>query len=252
MAKKGKNDEDNDMWADVSDMDVDHGGGDVLNVSVDDQHTSMDSDIGFVGDKVEISAEDIIMNRKSINYSALENRIRAIWKPVGQLQVIDIDINYYIIRFSNERDYTEVLMQGPWTIYGSYLTVQPWSHSFTKPEKHPMQVIVWVRLPGLTYRYYSKALFCHIATLIGRVIKIDYNTKVGGRGKFACLAILVDLNKPLLSCIRIDGSLQKLEYEGLQHVCYTCGMYGHSKESCEEGKINLIRSKKCWLTVGEE
>ncbi|KAE8681890.1 hypothetical protein F3Y22_tig00111298pilonHSYRG00016 [Hibiscus syriacus] len=34
-----------------------------------------------------------------------------------------------------------------------------------------------------------------------------------GRGKFARLAVLVDLNKSLLSCIRIDGSIQKLEYE---------------------------------------
>ncbi|KAE8724946.1 hypothetical protein F3Y22_tig00009107pilonHSYRG00008 [Hibiscus syriacus] len=87
-----------------------------------------------------------------------------------------------------------------------------------------------VRLSGLPYRYYNKALFRHIASFIGRVIKIDYNTDAGGREKFARLTIIEDLTKPLLSCIRIDGILQKLEYEGLQNIYYECGVYGHTKE----------------------
>ncbi|KAE8702357.1 hypothetical protein F3Y22_tig00110483pilonHSYRG00299 [Hibiscus syriacus] len=36
---------------------------------------------------------------------------------------------------------------------------------------------------------------------IGKVIKVDYNTHAGERGKFARLAVMVDLNKPLKFCI---------------------------------------------------
>ncbi|KAL4367186.1 hypothetical protein GQ457_05G026000 [Hibiscus cannabinus] len=49
---------------------------------------------------------------------------------------------------------------------------------------------------------------------------------------FAQLAVIVDLNKPLLFFIRIDGRIQKLEYEGLHHICFECGVFGHSKEVC--------------------
>ncbi|KAK8480711.1 hypothetical protein V6N12_018484 [Hibiscus sabdariffa] len=45
--------------------------------------------------------------------------------------------------------------------------------------------------------------------------------------------VLVDLNKPLLARIRIDGTIQRIEYEGLHHICYNCGTYGHSKEHCD-------------------
>ncbi|KAL4278534.1 hypothetical protein GQ457_03G023770 [Hibiscus cannabinus] len=189
-----------------------------------------------VHDQIDNNLKNAIVVRllgRTIGYKALVNRVNALWKPVGLLQVIDLDNNYFLVRFSAPTDYTKVLTEGPWTIYGSYLTIQPWSRNFLTSEKHPTQVVVWVRLPGLPYRYYTKAVFRHIANLVGKVVRIDYNTDAGERGRFARLAILVDLHKPLLSCIRVDGRIQKLEYEGLHHICYECGVYGHSKESCD-------------------
>ncbi|KAL4367991.1 hypothetical protein GQ457_05G027830 [Hibiscus cannabinus] len=44
------------------------------------------------------------------------------------------------------------------------------------------------------------------------VIVLD---EVGEKGKFARLAVIADLNKPLKACIEIDNFVQKLEYEGL-------------------------------------
>ncbi|KAK8490449.1 hypothetical protein V6N11_061759 [Hibiscus sabdariffa] len=54
-------------------------------------------------------------------------------------------------------------------------------------------------------------------------------------GKFARLAVMIDLKKPkpILSCIGIDGFIQKLLHEGLQQICYSCGRYGHTKEFLE-------------------
>ncbi|KAK8489371.1 hypothetical protein V6N11_082701 [Hibiscus sabdariffa] len=49
-------------------------------------------------------------------------------------------------------------------------------------------------------------------------------------GKFAHLAIVIDLNQLLISCIKIDCKLQKLNYEGLYNICYDYDVYGHSKD----------------------
>ncbi|KAL4296934.1 hypothetical protein GQ457_12G012780 [Hibiscus cannabinus] len=57
---------------------------------------------------------------------------------------------------------------------------------------------------GLPLRYYTKAIFCFFVVVLGSMVKINYNTQEGGCGKFARLSLLVDLNKPLRSCIRID------------------------------------------------
>ncbi|KAL4351355.1 hypothetical protein GQ457_06G013440 [Hibiscus cannabinus] len=186
-----------------------------------------------VHDKVDWSMRHTIIVRllgRSIGYKVLLDRIYGLWHPRGELQLIDLENNYYLVRFEDERDYADVLINRPWTIFGSYLTVQPWSRSFSTDEKYPSNIVVWVRLPGLPYRYYCKALFRRIAQLVGRVIKVDYNTKAGERGKFARLAIMVDLNKPLRSCIGIDNFVQKIEYESLQHICYSCGKYGHVED----------------------
>ncbi|KAL4333656.1 hypothetical protein GQ457_07G010760 [Hibiscus cannabinus] len=138
-----------------------------------------------VHDQVDHNMRNSLIVRllgRSIGFKALQFRILVLWKHVGDIKVIDLDNNYYIIWFSAESDYVKVLTQGPWTIYGSYLTVQPWSRQFSTLEEYPSKVIVWVRLPGMPYRYYSKALFRHIATLIGEVFRVDYNTTEGGRG----------------------------------------------------------------------
>ncbi|KAL4369248.1 hypothetical protein GQ457_05G028520 [Hibiscus cannabinus] len=116
-------------------------------------------------------------------------------------------------------------------LLGSYLKVQSWNRSFSPSENYPSQVIVWVRFSApITLPYYTNAMFRCIVDVLARVVKIDYNTQEGGCNKFACLALIVDLNKLLRSCIHIDGKLQRIEYEGLQQVCFVCGIYGHAKE----------------------
>ncbi|KAL4363955.1 hypothetical protein GQ457_04G039590 [Hibiscus cannabinus] len=153
---------------------------------------------------------------KTIGYRTLLNRIHYLWNPMGD-------------------------HGGTMGLYGSYLTVQPWSRGFSTNVSHPDKVMVWVRLPRLLYRYYTKSLFRYIANAIGRVVRIDYNTEDGKRGRFARLAVIVDLNRPLVSGIVIDGTRQDIEYEGLPSICYSCGKYGHAKETCgiENGNGNV-------------
>ncbi|XP_039020895.1 uncharacterized protein LOC120152846 [Hibiscus syriacus] len=168
---------------------------------------------------------------RTIGYLALWNKINILWQPMGRFQLIDLDNDYFLVRFESDRDYTNVLTEGPWVNFGSYLTVQPWSHSFDTTDSHPSQVIIWIRLSRLPYRYYTKALFWILAAEIGKVNKIDYNTRAEG-GKFARVAVTVDLNKLLLPCIGIDRFVQRLEYDGLQNIYFQCVLYEHVKDQC--------------------
>ncbi|KAE8697954.1 hypothetical protein F3Y22_tig00110607pilonHSYRG00166 [Hibiscus syriacus] len=126
--------------------------------------------------------------------------------------IIDLENDYFLVKFESEQDYIHVLMEGPWTIFGSYLTVQLWSRTFSTMEKHPSQVV-----------------------------KINYSTNSGERGRFTSLAVLVNLNKTLILCIKIDVFWKKIEYEGLQQICFHCGVYGHSKGSCGYAEVNTSK-----------
>ncbi|MBA0858473.1 hypothetical protein Goshw_026688 [Gossypium schwendimanii] len=46
------------------------------------------------------------------------------------------------------------------------------------------------------------------------------------------MAVYVDLEKPLVSHILINGRKQNFEYESLSTICFHCGRYGHVKNSC--------------------
>ncbi|KAL4281384.1 hypothetical protein GQ457_03G041560 [Hibiscus cannabinus] len=215
-----------DLDVDVKEDDVRIGGSSILPEIqfLDRVHNQVDAQL----------ARSVIVRLlgKSIGYRALLNRVKSLWNPKGDMCIIDLDNDYYLVRYAIEEDFQKVLSEGPWVIYGSYLTVQPWSRDFSTSEAHPSHIMVWVRLPKLPYRYYTKSMFRHIANVIGEVVRVDYNTSEGKRGRFARLAMLVDLRKPLVSGIVIDGHRQDIEYEGLPEICFKCGRVGHSKDMC--------------------
>ncbi|KAI9085993.1 hypothetical protein K1719_032070 [Acacia pycnantha] len=71
-----------------------------------------------------------------------------------------------------------------------------------------------------------------IGSVFGEVIKVDYNTDSGDRAKFARIAVMIDLTKPLISKILVDDDLIFVEYEGLPSICFICGRYGHLQQAC--------------------
>ncbi|KAH1107856.1 hypothetical protein J1N35_011624 [Gossypium stocksii] len=76
----------------------------------------------------------------------------------------------------------------------------------------------------------------------GTIVKIDYNTIVGKRGKFARFRVVIDLNKPLLGQINIDGSQYNIKDKGLPKICYVCGCFGHLKENCVKLEVEAIKN----------
>ncbi|CAN1132958.1 hypothetical protein LINPERHAP2_LOCUS7365 [Linum perenne] len=50
---------------------------------------------------------------RNIGYTYLCHRLRAIWKPVGNMHIVDLDRNCFMIKFSIEQDYFKALTGGP-------------------------------------------------------------------------------------------------------------------------------------------
>ncbi|CAI0433727.1 unnamed protein product [Linum tenue] len=91
---------------------------------------------------------------------------------------------------------------------------------------------VWVQLPAFPLHFYHREVLFSVGNMIGRTIKLDYHTLHQQREKFDRIAVEVDLSKPLVTRIRLDGAWQYLEYENLSVLCFECGKIVHTKESC--------------------
>ncbi|KAH1106098.1 hypothetical protein J1N35_009866 [Gossypium stocksii] len=76
-----------------------------------------------------------------------------------------------------------------------------------------------------------------ILKLLG--LKLDLQTDNRTRGRFACLVVFINLNKPLVSQVLVDGTVQRVEFEALPMVCFSCGKYGHVKELYPSVEANL-------------
>ncbi|PPR92871.1 hypothetical protein GOBAR_AA27805 [Gossypium barbadense] len=92
--------------------------------------------------------------------------------------------------------------------------------------------MAWIRLPGLPRYLYKRKILEKIGGIIGKVVRLDLNTGSRIRGRFARLVVYVNLHKPLISKVLVNGVQQKVEYEALPTIYFSCGKYGHTKELC--------------------
>ncbi|MBA0721841.1 hypothetical protein Golax_009345, partial [Gossypium laxum] len=63
---------------------------------------------------------------RNIGFSILQNKIYNLWRHSAPLHMMDIENGYFLVKFQNKLDCEKAFSEGPWTIFGQYLTVQPW------------------------------------------------------------------------------------------------------------------------------
>ncbi|KAH1056078.1 hypothetical protein J1N35_034143 [Gossypium stocksii] len=80
------------------------------------------------------------------------------------------------------------------------------------------------------------------------VTKIDEHANAVRRGRFACLAVSVDLRKPLISKVKINKCIQYVEYVSLQNVYFKCRLYGHNMDWCMTNNEPLPDCQANWGT----
>ncbi|KAK9006785.1 hypothetical protein V6N11_019118 [Hibiscus sabdariffa] len=61
---------------------------------------------------------------RRIGYTTLHTKILELWKPQQSIRLMDIENDYFLVTFKLRSDYLKALAEGPWTIFGHYLTVQ--------------------------------------------------------------------------------------------------------------------------------
>ncbi|XP_039007580.1 uncharacterized protein LOC120135376 [Hibiscus syriacus] len=159
---------------------------------------------------------------RNIDLNALNNKTYALWHPSQSFNLTDLEIGYFHARFQNDDDYTKVLAEGSWIIYGQYLTVKPWNMEFHTSQSYPTTIVTWIRFSGLPKYLYSKKFPSSIGNLVRKVAKLDFHKRTNNRRKFAGVVVYIDLTRPKISKVVVGNKIQTVEYENLPLICFVC------------------------------
>lgn len=111
-----------------------------------------------------------------------------------------------IILFDSMPNLTQHVLEGDlWLIQGHYLTVMKWRPNFRPENREINSMMVWVRLARIPIEFYNEKVLIQIGGKLGRAVKVDVTTLRAARGKYACICVEVDLTKPLVSMVTLNG-----------------------------------------------
>ncbi|KAL7219922.1 hypothetical protein ACSBR2_012894 [Camellia fascicularis] len=141
---------------------------------------------------------------KTVGYKLFMLKMSKIWGLQVDFEALDIGNAFFNVKFDMIEDYTKDT------------------------------TAIWVRFPNLPIEYYNEKVLFHIAKALGVPLKVDTNTAMAARGKYARVCIEIDLRKPLISHFTISKYTYGVEYEYLHLLCFFCSKVGHRQESCSD------------------
>ncbi|MBA0838991.1 hypothetical protein Goarm_004766 [Gossypium armourianum] len=127
-----------------------------------------------------------------IGIQTLSNRIYRLWKPSTPISIMDLENDYFLVKFQEEVDYVRTLTEGPWIVFGQYLMIQPWSQYFSTSQTYPSNVVAWIRFPRILGFMYRKSVLTNIGEMVVHVIKLDDQTGNAQKGRFVRMVVLLD------------------------------------------------------------
>lgn len=175
---------------------------------------------------------------RTVGYNFLLRKLQNMWRPTATMDLVALENEYFLVRFSSKKDYEYAKLGGPWMILDHYLVVKEWYPNFDPLNDKTEKLIVWVRIPCLPIEYFNFVFLKKVGKKIGRPIRADFSTDMASRGKFARMCVEVDITKPLLAKFKLKNRVRRVEYEGIHLVCFGCGMYGHKQEECPKRQSN--------------
>ncbi|KAG8385897.1 hypothetical protein BUALT_Bualt03G0092900 [Buddleja alternifolia] len=152
-----------------------------------------------------------------------------------------LDHKHVWIRLFYPNDYARVWMKQTWYFDGFPMRVLKWTSEFDPNEESPVMPI-WIKVFGLRPHWFHRQFLYHVASLIGKPLKLDEATTQIDNPVVARMCVEINVLERLQSDIpiQIGGKTKffKVQYEGIPEYCKICRHRGHSVAACYLNKEN--------------
>lgn len=169
---------------------------------------------------------------RALEYRLFRAKLNDLWNPKGNMKCVDVGHGFYIVSFECREDRSKVIREGPWFVNGRFLTIRMWEPNFQPSQAKFSAVALWLRLPELPWEYYNPWSLRKITEAIGPLLRVDGYTAMAERANFARVCVQLNTDKPLPKSIRIGDRKQSIQYEGINTLCFECGIIGHRRDLC--------------------
>lgn len=177
------------------------------------------------------------------------------WKLEGGWSITSLDRHHVFVRLENEADMIRVWPRNRWFIGEHLMKVFKWLPTFRASSSsslaEPSLAAVWISFPHLPVVFFQEDFLYKIASLVGRVICMDEQTKNVSRTSMARVCVEVDLVKDNAKRIWIgvgkeEGFLQEVYYESLPAYCTNCSQQGHHTKACKSSMVPATANASRW------
>jgi hypothetical protein len=104
---------------------------------------------------------------KPINVDDLRGKLASIWKYIGRWGITSIGKGYFELSFSSIEDLRRVRSVGSWNLHPRILKLFTWTQDFNPRTQNQTFVQVWMRIYGLSQKYWRKNILFAIASSVG-------------------------------------------------------------------------------------
>lgn len=162
----------------------------------------------------------------------LKNYLQTQCGILGEFEIYYHNEGYFLVRFELSSDKDRMVYEGPYMLSSRPIIVKSWVADFSLEKEVLREVPLWVRLPKLPLNFWSGDSLSRIGSVIGKPVCADECTTLPKRISYARLLIEVDITKPILYKIQIEGEEgkmieQQVFYEWVPMFCQQCHKVGH-------------------------
>lgn len=161
------------------------------------------------------------------------------WGLTAGVSIQKLGEDRMLFRFEHVVEKKCTMWRSPWAFDRNLVILR----EFQKNED-PMEVNLnlcnfFIQVSGLSPTTVTRVLAKAVGDAIGTFIDIDVEDHQEILSTSMRLRICIDITKPLMHCVSIEGPKKqliqlRLAYEKLPNFCYYCGTLGHLVKDCNE------------------
>ena len=167
-----------------------------------------------------------------INKVAAKNTIRRAWGLNESMQILEVGLNLFQLKFQSEFDLDRILRGGPRSFDNQLLLLQRWKKGMNVGNIRLELASLWIQIWDAPFDMVSARVAREVGSRLGEVEEVQWKKRKDDISMFMRVRVALPISKPIRKGGFIVGSdgvktWVSFKYERLPIFCHYCGILGY-------------------------